>query len=133
MRSSAMLALLAVSMTAFGSLGSAQGVTFGGASGSTPYHNLFGWHVGDVDVQWDTICVGCYCGFTGAPTVSETLPIQDCNIINVSISPYSCGATAECPGGVLGQKAVIVIECCAEIDPIGLLCVSHQEKLYACP
>jgi len=114
-------------------LGSAQSVTFGGAAGSTPYYNLFNWHVGNVDVQWDFVCVGCYCGFTGAPTVSETLPIQECSVRQFSISPYSCGPTAECPGGVLGQKVVIVIECCAEIDPIGLSCVSHQETLFACP
>ena len=131
MRTPALLSLLALS--AFGSLGYAQSVTFGGASGSTPYHNLFGWHVGDVDVQWDFVCVDCYCAFMGAPTVSETLPIQDCSIADFSVSPYLCAATAECPGGVLGQKVVLVIECCAEIDPFGLLCVSHQETLFACP
>ncbi len=133
MRRSVMLALLALSMAALGSLGSAQGVSHGSAGGSTPYHNLFGWHVGDVDVQWDYTCIGCYCGFTGAPTVSETLPIQDCSIVGVSISFYSCGPTADCPGGVIGQMVVLTIECCVELEPFGVSCVSHQETLYACP
>jgi hypothetical protein len=125
--------LLALSAPAAAAPVPAQDATFGTQTATTAYRNVFGWHVGDVEVQWDYVCVDCSCHFTGAPTVSETLPIQSCTIISVSSSPYACGATAACPDGVTGQKVTLVIECCAELDPFGLLCTSHQETLFACP
>ncbi len=133
MRTFALAFLLAL---AFVDLSSAQtSPTFGSARASAEYRNLFGWHVGDVDVEWNYFCLNCNCSFFGAPTISESLPIQECSIINTSFSPFPCGTIAGCATGVMGQKVVLVIECCAEIGSIslGVFCVSHQETFYACP
>ena len=96
--------------------------------------NLFGWHVGDVTVTQQFICIDCNCTFTGSVTLAESLPIQSCRIVNEMTIPTSCGGTSSenCPGGVTGQAKSITYECCLSYFEV-VLCFSQTTTIFSCP
>lgn len=102
-----------------------------------PYQNLLGWVIGSVTVSWEHQCVECVCEFIGPmPTITETLTANDCEVTVDSTINVSCPPTAECPGGMLGQRRTVTCECCitgTEQLPGGPYgCIAHMVVFDSC-
>ncbi len=111
------------------------GTSTGTVTGTYPFHNVFGWKIGSVKIQFEEDCSNpCKCQFAGSPSLSESLPVQSCTIESVQIFRISCGSNSSCPNGKnMGEKAVITYMCCVSAGVFGdWICDTYTDTLVSC-
>lgn len=125
---------------ALGSVAGAQPQGGGSNCKTIPWKNVFGWTVGHVTVCSGFIQSGCETQLVGSVGITDTLPLQSCEVLDVSLTPVECPPTAECPEGIRGQEARVRYRCCTSFSlqlahgSLGLrVCISDQVLLDSCP